>query len=256
MSIRVTFFLLLAACVASCQKSPSTDLLQRVQFDDLPEMKQEEMRTWTSLPDAPSPVQPAIEAEKFHALVNEARSPFTFGAADIDAVAMRKTEREPITLRPLPNSTALDQSLPIEKEPGASAFWEKYLHSPSLKQGQPDYAPPSDSFMGRARYAASRIFITRDDSGKGRLNTSYLLGMLTLATIHTAYRPYGARSTSATFNDFGSTIGSDAGINVFHEFEPGIRQMVKGHALKFVSKIEERITHDHTLRDVVSNSTR
>ena len=76
--------------------------------------------------------------------------------------------------------------------------------------------------------------------------------MLTSVAIHTAYRPYGARSTSATFNNFGSTIGSDAGINVYHEFGPGIRQIVKGHTPKFVSRIEERITNDQTPRDVVS----
>jgi len=45
------------------------------------------------------------------------------------------------------------------------------------------------------------------------------------------------------FNDFGSTIGSDAGMKVFHEFGPGIRQMMKGLTPKFVSKIEERINH-------------
>lgn len=76
--------------------------------------------------------------------------------------------------------------------------------------------------------------------------------MLTSVAIHNAYRPYWARSTSATFTNFGSTIGSDAGMNVFHEFGPGIRQMVKGHAPKFVSRIEERITNDQTLRKVVS----
>jgi len=30
--------------------------------------------------------------------------------------------------------------------------------------------------------------------------------------------------------DFGSTIGNDAALNLFHELEPGIRQMVKGHS--------------------------
>src|SRR5712692_1802688 len=50
------------------------------------------------------------------------------------------------------------------------------------------------------------------------------LGALTSVAIATAYRPYWARSTSATFRTFGSTIGSDAGINLFHEFGPGIRQ--------------------------------
>ena len=110
--------------------------------------------------------------------------------------------------------------------------------------------------MGRATYAASRIFITRDDSGKGRLNTSYFLGALTSVAVQTAYRPYWARSSSATFNNFGSTIGSDAGINLFHEFGPGIRQIVKGHAPKFVSRIEERITHDQNPREIVSTPAR
>jgi hypothetical protein len=106
--------------------------------------------------------------------------------------------------------------------------------------------------MGRAAYAASRIFIARDDGGKGRLNTSYFLGVLTSVVIHTAYRPYWARSASAAFNNFGSTIGSDAGINLFREFQPGLLQMMKGRTPRFVSRIEARITDDQTRRDAVS----
>ena len=42
------------------------------------------------------------------------------------------------------------------------------------------YAPSNNSsFIGRVSYAASSIFIARDGSGKGRLNSSYFLGMLT-----------------------------------------------------------------------------
>jgi hypothetical protein len=106
------------------------------------------------------------------------------------------------------------------------------------------YASTSESFMGRASYAASRTFVTRDDFGKGRLNTRYFMGVLSAVAMHAAYRPYRARSTSETFNNCGSTIGGDAGINVFHEFRPGIGQIVKGLTPKFVSRIEERITHD------------
>jgi hypothetical protein len=80
--------------------------------------------------------------------------------------------------------------------------------------------------------------------------------VLTSVAIATAYRPYWTRSTSATFKTFGSTIGSDAGINLLHEFGPGIRQMVKGRAPKFVSRIEERITNDQTRGDVVTTPER
>ena len=109
--------------------------------------------------------------------------------------------------------------------------------------------------MGRASDAASRIFITRDDSGKGRLNTSYFLGVLTSVAIHTAYRPYWTRSGSETFNNFGSTIGSDAGLNLFHEFQPGIMLMVKGHTPKFVSRFGAAITNAPP-RDVVPTPAR
>ncbi|HSZ62233.1 MAG TPA: hypothetical protein VK828_10570 [Terriglobales bacterium] len=54
------------------------------------------------------------------------------------------------------------------------------------------------------------------------------------------------QSTSATFNDFGSTIGGDAGMNVFHEFAPGIQQIVNAHTPKFVSSIEERFSRKNT----------
>src|SRR5208337_690096 len=132
----------------------------------------------------------------------------------------------------------------------SSNFVVKYLCPPLLKQNLRYRPSTSGSFMGRASYTASRIFITRDDSGKRRLNTSYFLGALSSVAIHNASRPYWTRSASAPFNDFGSTIGSDAGMNVFHEFGHGIRQMVKGHLPKFVFRIQERITHDQNPRGV------
>jgi hypothetical protein len=248
--IRVVSLILLAACGALCQQRPSADLLQGLQFDgsDSPQVQRQEMRTWSSLPDAPSSVQPPRRAERFHTFVNETGLPLTLGVVDVSAGAMRGTELGHVTPGLQPSLTAHYQVMFIQPE--SSAFLGKYLSPSSLSPRY--YASTSDSFMGRASYAASRIFVTRDDSGKGRLNTSYFLGVLTSVAIHTAYRPYGARSTSTPFNDLGSTIGSDAGINVFHEFGPGIRQMVKGLTPKFVSRIAERITHDQIPRDAVS----
>ena len=255
--IRASSFLLLAACGALCQTPPAIDLLQGFQFgSNSPEAQRLEIRAWSSLPDAPSPVQPPTHAERFHAFVDEARSPLTLGAAGADTGVMRKTELDSVTLGARPSSLSLYQSAPVQKESGASAFLDKYLHPLLLKQDQSHSPSTSGSFIGRTYSAASHIFITRDDSGKGRLNTSYILGVLTSAALHTASRPYWAQSTSATFNDFGSTIGGNAGINVFHEFEPGIRQIVKGHVPKFLSRIQERITQDHTTRDFVSMPAR
>jgi hypothetical protein len=253
--IRIISFLLVVVCGAMCQSErPSADLLQGLHFDGsnslAVEAQRREMRTWKSLPDAPS-FQPPTQAEKFQAFVDEARSPLILGAVGVNAGIMRETELEHFTPGPQPSFTAVYRVALIQKE--SSAFFGKYLYPSLLKQDPRYYPSTSDSFMGRATYAASRIFITRDDSGKRRLNTSYFLGVLTSVAIATAYRPYWARSSSETFNNFGTTIGSDAGINVLHEFGPGIRQMVNAHTPKFVSRIEERLTHDQPPSDDIAH---
>ena len=232
--IRVVSLILLAACGALGQKRPSADLLQGLQFEgsNSPEVQRPEMGTWRSLPDAPSVIQPPRRAERFPTFVNETGSPLTLGAVGVSTGVIRGTILGHVTPGSQPRLTALYQ------------------------QNLRYYPSTSSSFMGRATYAASRIFITRDGSGKGRLNTSYFLGVLTSVASDTAYRPSWARSTSATFNNFGSTIGSDVGMNAFHEFGPGIRQMLQDHTPKFVSRIETRITHDHTPREVVSSPAR
>jgi hypothetical protein len=91
---RVIYFLLLATYGALCQSEcPSANLLQGLQFDgsNSPEVQRQEMRAWTSLPDAPS-VKPPTQAEKFHTFVDEARSPLILGAVAVNAGVMRETE--------------------------------------------------------------------------------------------------------------------------------------------------------------------
>jgi len=253
--IRVISFCLLAACGAWCQ-SERADLVQGLQFDgsNSPEVQRPETRTWRSLPDAPSTVQPPKQAQKFRACVDEVRSPLALDAVDIITGVMRGAELRRVTPGPQPSFTAPHNAVVAPKE--FHTFFDKYLYPSSLKPNLRYHPSSGGGFMGRATYAASRIFIVRDDSGKGRLNTSYFLGALTSVAVSTAYRPYWARSSSATFNNFGSTIGSDAGMNLFHEFEPGIRQMVKGHTPKFASRIGERITNHQTPREVVSTPAR
>jgi len=219
--MQIVSFFVLAACGAWCQSArPSGDL-----------------------PDAP-PIQPPAVAERLHAFVFH---PLVFHplVGDADSASRPGTAasmvREPGVVAPGPQN-GLRTSYSAATQGDSSAFFDKYLY-PSLRSRVQRYHPAtSGSLMGRATYAASRIFVTRDESGKGRLNTSYFLGMLTSVTVESAYRPQWARSTSATFSNFGSTIGGDAGINVLHEFSPGIRQILRGHAPKFASSIEERIT--------------
>ena len=246
--MRVISFVLLAACGALCQGEGSLPGL-RIDGSNSFQAQRQETPTGRSLPDAPS-VQRAPQVGKFLTFVNEARSPLTLGAVSVNAAIMRETDSEHVTPGVRPGLTTLYKDALIQKE--SSAFFGRYLYPSLLKQDPRYYPSTSASFLGRATYAVSRILITRRDSGERTLNTSYFLGVLTSVAIATAYRPYWARSASSTFKTLGSTIGSDAGINLFHEFRPEIRQMVKGHTPKFVSKIKESITQDQISRDVLS----
>ena len=251
--ISVMFFLLFAVCGALCQSErPTADLLQGAEYDgpDSHEVQRIEPPTWESLPDAPS-AQPPTQGEKFRAFVDEARSSLTFGAAGVDTGIMHLTEVGGPGSGREASLAELYKGALIQKE--SSAFFSKYFYPALLKQDPRYHHSSSSSIWGRTMYAASRTVITRNDSGKATLNTSYFLGVLTSVAIATAYRPYWTRSTSATVKTFASTIGSDAGINILHEFGPGIRHIAEGHAPKFVSRIEERISNDRTLSDSSAN---
>jgi hypothetical protein len=217
--LRIISFLLLAACGAQCQQG-------------------QEKRAYSSLPDAPS-LQASAQAETLRTLAGVAGSPLLLGAVGANGGVTRESELANLTRTAQPDFTLLYSAKPIEKESGD--FLSRYLY-PSLLKRNLNYHPSSSgSLMGRATYAASCIFLTRDDSGRGRLNTSYFLGVLSLAAMHTAHQPYWRREISEPFSDFGSTIGNDAGMNLFHEFGPGLQQLMKSHAPKFVSRIEERL---------------
>jgi hypothetical protein len=236
-TIRVTTFFLLAGCAAMCQELPSLDLPQDLQFDRLnwSETRRPDIQTWESLPDAPllPSIQPSTKAEAFHSFISTG--------------VQRHAENGFVTPGPQLKSDALYQGISIQRE--SSGFFVKHPYPPLTPSSR--YIPStSESFMGRASYAASSILIARDGSGRRKLNTSYFFSVLTLVASQAAHRSPSTRSTSAAFNNFGSTIGSDAGINVYHEFESGIKQLAKGLTPKLVSRIEKRITPDQTLHAV------
>ncbi len=181
-----------------------------------------------SLPDAPSK-QTATQKQNFN-LILDAHSSSKFRPLGIDAGPMHRG-----------GFAAFNEASSSQTD--SNTIIGKYLQSFAPKLQSSYHTSTSGSMIGRATYAASRIFVTRDDSGKGRLNTSYLLRTLTSVAAATASRPYWRRPLGAPFGDFGSTVGNDAGMNLWHEFGPGIQQLMRSHAPKFVSKIEQQIGH-------------
>jgi len=199
----VVSWILLAACGAGCQNVDQ------------------------SLPDAPS-VQVATQPGNFYKLAEEARSPFRLSATGGPAGVMRQS-----------GFASLDK--PVLSAHQGNAIFDKLLSSSSQQQTLGNHSSSSDSLMGRASDAISRVFVTRDDAGKSRLNGAYFLRALSSVAADTASRPYWRRSAGEPFSDFGSTLGNDAGMNLLHEFRPGLQQLVKSHAPRFVSKIVQSV---------------
>jgi len=252
--LRIVSFCLLAACGASCQSEPAlASGLRGPQFRGTDE-ERGAGRSFAEapLPDAPmpnaripgTPARVLTPADRFRLAGAEPRLPFSVGIMAANVGVSRETHvADATSLLPssvLPSSSAAlfyraaDGAVPAEK--GISAFLGKYLYPPA-HPGSRYQASSRDGLMGRATDAASRIFWTRDGSGTRRLNTSYLLRVATAMAAHTAARPSWRRSASSPFSDFGSKIGNDAGMNLFHEFVPGMQH----HLPKFAGRIEERI---------------
>jgi hypothetical protein len=174
-----------------------------------------------SLPDAPS-AQIASLPEKLNEFAESAGAPLKFGA-----IGAPGTQPDGFDVFDRPFR---------QKDP--NAIFRKYL---SPKQPAGYYSAGSASVLGRATNAASRTVVSRDASGKGRLNTSYLLRALTAVAKDEASTPYWRRHRADPFSDFGSTVGNDAGMNVLHEFAPALQQAMKSHTPRFVAQIAEHI---------------
>lgn len=202
-SPRIVAFVLLAASGAVCQNARH------------------------SLPEAPS-VQSASPEHNFNGFAGRVSSPLRFEASGANTGMIRQGA-----------FAGAWKTVSSQQEP--DVVFRKYLYPSSLKQQAGNQSASNGRLMGRATSAVSRPLITRDDSGKARLNTSYLLRTLTAVAKDTASTPYWRRSLGRPFDDFGSTIGNDAGMNLWREFGPGIEHLMKSHTPAFVSRITERI---------------
>lgn len=214
--VRIVLFLLSTSYVASCQTGFPHQFIVETP-----------LREQGSLPDAPSPApQQNSKTEACRSFAWARCAGFGIGIAQENERAFVPTQLGLIV-----------PPAPVSKESAAGSLLVRFLSPPSLNQETTRYVPASNSLIGRALFAVSPVLITHDNSGRARPNTAYFLQVLTSAVFHTAYRPNRTQLTSAAFDGFRSQIGSDAGGEVFHEFEPDIMQVAKH--IKIVSRIQQ-----------------
>jgi hypothetical protein len=219
-ALRGLCFCLLPACGAVCQSEPPSS---------------------KALPDAPSACV-SVHAPDFQTVGDQAHWPLPGVASTRFGAGPDFEHFTPGPRSAGPRSAAfLYPAVPEYRQ--SDVFFFKHLYPSSLEPSLRYRASASSSLMGRATDAASRILVTRDESGRRRFNSSYFLRVATSVAAHSASRSYRVRSGTAPLGDLGSTVGNDAGMNLLHEFGPAVRKMATGHLPEFVSRFAERIVH-------------
>jgi len=98
---------------------------------------------------------------------------------------------------------------------------------PSLLRQDPRYYRMGDgSFSHRFIYSASRILVTRQDSGRKAFNFSEILGGFSSSALATTYYPSSERDFSNVAERAGIQFAFDAGFNVLKEFYPEIERAI------------------------------
>jgi hypothetical protein len=231
-AISILSFCFLGSCGAFCQGTQvSSSVIREFQSNNSKQSRNDLAGGHVVLPDAPSGV-----VSRQTRLGSEPSSTLT--SITVDHQFKSVMDFNPAgTL--LPRPALVFEPIPSQREKGS--FFRKYLDTSFTKQETRYQASAKNSLLGRATDAAARVFVIRDETGRHRLNTSYFVGVLTSVAVHNASRPYWARSNSIPIGDVGSTVGNDAGMNLMHEFGPGLRQAVNGHLPSFVFRVEKRI---------------
>jgi hypothetical protein len=135
-----------------------------------------------------------------------------------------------------------------DSEPGYGQGWEGYAKRfgasaadgtienffvgailPSVLHQDPRFFPTSTGgFVHRIEYAASRIVVTRGDSGHHQFNFSEVFGSAIASAISTySYHPRADRTIDNTASVWGTQMGYDTITLVLKEFWPDIRRKIK-----------------------------
>jgi hypothetical protein len=172
------------------------------------------------LPNAPSyTYHPLTPRQKFNYFLKYAKSPYTFGSALITSAAWHARGDPPYG----PGMSGFGKSYGAALSQREIAAMLQRWAVPTLFHEDPRYfrAPPDENVLQRGTYAAGRVFLTKGDDGRGRLNCSYLLGGFAAAAIGNAY--IQNRDYQDVTHDFFLNMVNDAAHNVAREFWPSIR---------------------------------
>jgi hypothetical protein len=83
---------------------------------------------------------------------------------------------------------------------------------------------PTSGVVHRALYSVSRIFVTRQDSGRTAFNASNLLGLAGGIGVSNLYYPSASRTGTVMWGRVGTSLTGDVMGNLMSEFWPDIQK--------------------------------
>lgn len=107
-------------------------------------------------------------------------------------------------------------------------FMSESVYPVLLRQDPRYFRRGAGSGSSRTAYALSRVFVTRNDSGRRFFNFSEVLGVATAVAISNTYSP-DARQWRSNVQKFSAQIAVDAIGGVLKEFWPDIKRKLFSH---------------------------
>lgn len=176
---------------------------------------------------------------KFNIFVKSTYSPYTFLSAGFQATLDQAQDQWPHYGGGLQGWGKRFGATLADTE--SRRFIQTFALSTILHQ-DPRYFPSyKRTLISRAWYAATRVAITRNDSGNNTFNTSEFLGALFTSSLQNSYYPRHDRNFGETMNRFGGALSSDAVGNLLREFTPDMKRLFRKHAPKEILRIEEKL---------------
>ena len=102
-------------------------------------------------------------------------------------------------------------------------FFGKFVLASALHE-DPRFFPQLNPTFGQSvKYSVTRLFVTRNDSGRDVANISGLLGPAMAEGLANAYWPERNRTVGDTLMRYGLDLATRAGGNMLREYWPVIR---------------------------------
>jgi hypothetical protein len=176
---------------------------------------------------------------KFNLFLTTTHSPYTFASAAFQATLDQAQDQWPHYGGGMQGWAKRFGATLADTE--SRRFIQTFALSTILHQ-DPRYFPSHKrTVISRSWYAATRVVITRNDSGDNTFNTSEFLGALFTSSLQNSYYPRHDRNLGETMNRFTGALSSDAIGNLLREFTPDMKRLFRKHAPKKILRIEEKL---------------